>query len=528
MRRARIRSGRWEESPDFDPQQPPAIPGLTDLISIGGGTSATVYRAHEPAMQRWVAVKVLRVLVRDAAGRQAFERECQLAGRVGEHEYAADVFRGDFAGDRPYIVMRHYARGSLALRVTTSQHLPAAEAVQACTQVATALDYAHSLGILHRDVKPENILCATAKSVLADFGIATDRDAMATTLHHALTPAYAAPEVLQGMGWPASDVWSLAATLYALLAGHPPFYDPQRPDPRANMRALTGPMPSLGRPDVPQHLEETLARALIGESGARTGSARRFTEELNADLQRMGLPPVLLQPDRPDEGQAPLPQPADGQVQLDTTRRGAPAPATISPVPAPQVPTGPDPGVVGAGTPPLDAQPTNYQPTGASYRASPAPQTAVRRRVPRTLIAVAGAIVMILLVVVYIEGGTKPRAAAGPGAIPTSIRSSSPAAAASAKPPAPPTDVVAVPVTATSVQISWKGSARASLYKQVVISLGADGTPRVVPDQSPQVITGLGPGKPYCFAVGYVYDLQGHVSYSPQPACVHGGVAATG
>ena len=292
---------KGDQGQDFDPRQPPAVPGLTGLTLIGAADSATVYQAIEHAMRRKVAVKVLHALMHEARERQIFERECALAGQVGEHPHAADIYRSGFAGDRPYIVMRYYARGSLATLLGPAQLLPVGEAVTVCAHVATALQYAHDRGILHRDVKPENILRdAFGDPVLADFGIATERDAATMALRHVMTPAYAPPEVLRdGGGWPYSDVWSLAATLYALLTGHPPFYDRWQGDPRANMRALTGPLPPVTRPGVPGHLLQTLARALIGEPDNRTGSARKLAEELNSDLRLLGLPPVPIRFDMP-------------------------------------------------------------------------------------------------------------------------------------------------------------------------------------------------------------------------------------
>ena len=288
MRKSRNRGGPAE----FDPRQPPEIPGVTDLTLIGSGGSASVYKGQETALHRPVAVKILHAQLRDAKERSDFEGECRRAGQVGEHRYAADVYRPGFAADWPFLVMRYYARGSLASALGFARQRPAGEAITTCASVACALQYAHNLSIVHRDVKPENILAdAYGDPVLTDFGISTDLDGATKALRHAMTPAYAAPEVLQhGGGWPVSDVWALAATLYALLACHPPFYDPRRGDPQANLRALTGPLPPLGRQDVPGHVVDTLARALIGRHDARTPSAQRFAEELNADLALLGLP----------------------------------------------------------------------------------------------------------------------------------------------------------------------------------------------------------------------------------------------
>jgi len=293
---------------EFDPQEPPEIAGVTGLALVGRGGSASVYKGQETALGRTVAVKILHTQLREGDEQQAFRLECEHAGQVGEHPYAADVYRNGFAAGWPFLVMRYYARGSLAGTLRSAGQQPVAETLTTCANVATALQYAHNLGILHRDVKPENILCdALGDPALADFGIATGRDAASRTLRHAMTPAYAAPEVLQhGGGWPHSDVWSLAATLYALLAGRPPFYDPRQGDPQANLRALTGPMPPTGRPEVPRHVLETLSRALIGRPDTRTASARRFAEELNVSLELLGWPPVQIRVDGAATGALPV------------------------------------------------------------------------------------------------------------------------------------------------------------------------------------------------------------------------------
>jgi len=506
------KKARTRDGPGFDPRQPPAIPGVTGLTLIGGGGSATVYQGGEPAMRRKVAVKVLHALMSEAGERQVFEQECALAGQVGEHPYAADIYRSDFAGDRPYIVMRYYPRGSLATRLGPGQLLPVGEAVTACAHVATALQFAHNRGILHRDVKPENILCdAFGDPVLADFGIATERDAATMALRHVMTPAYAPPEVLRdGGGWPYSDVWSLAATLYALLTGHPPFYDRRQGDPRANMRALAGPLPPVTRPGVPGQLLQTLARALIGEPDSRTASPRLLAEELNASLRLLGLPPVPIRVDAQDEARPPAPP---------APQHAAPAAATVPPRGG-QHTTG---GLAGPA-------PTGYLSTSQAFRVQEAKPPA-RGRVPRSLIAAGGAVLVLVAgAAAYLLAGPRHPDPAGAAATATAAATTSAHAAGTAAAPSPPADVTAVSVSPTEARISWTDTAPAAQYKQVVISLGAGpgDRVRVVPDDSPQVVTKLTPDAPYCFAVGYIYAVTGNgaqASYSTvtSKACINGG-----
>jgi serine/threonine protein kinase len=509
MRKTRDRS----KNSQFDPQQPPEIPGVTSLTLIGGGGSASVYKGHEPAMRRAVAVKILHAQLREAKERQVFEGECERAGQAGEHPYAADVYRNGFAGDWPFIVMRYYTRGSMASAAGFARQ-PVGETLTICANVATALQYAHNLGILHRDVKPENILCdGYGDPVLADFGISTDRDAATRTLRHAMTPAYAAPEVLQhGGGWPHSDVWSLAATLYALLAGRPPWYDPRHGDPMANLRALTGPLPPLGRPDVPDHVSQTLARALIGRPDTRTASARRFAEELNADLRLLGLPPVSLRVDGDASPVPPMSAPVSGASPGLTTTTPPPGGhppqryVTTNSMPAGQV--------------------TGYMPTDQAYRVRESPpERRARKPMPKAVkaavAAVAGVAVLAVLAVAYLLAAPKHPAAnqSAPGGAAAAAAAAGGTAAA-----APPGDVTAVAVSQTTVRLSWKNTGPHASDANVIVSMGAGYKTRVLLNQSPQLITGLHPAEPYCFAVGY-YIASGDVAYSKvtAKACIRGG-----
>lgn len=510
----------------------PNIPGVTDLAVIAKGTSATVYRGEELAMHRKVAAKAMHYRLGDQAGRQAFEDECARAGEVGEHPCAATLYRSGFDGDRPYIVMQYYAGGSLASKLKAGYEFSVAEVLTTGVRIASALQFAHDLGILHRDVKPENILSdAFGDTVLADFGIAIDRDGPERDLRRRMTPAFAAPEVLQrGGGWPVSDVWSLAATLYALLAGRPPFYDPAQPDEAANQRALTGPLPALGRPDGPPHVTDTLARALIGEPDRRTVSARRLHDELRDDLSKLGVrpPPVSLAP-----AHAPAPAHVPAPTQPPAQRPATPpTPAHIPAAPAPTAPTPAAP----APTPAYLSSETGFLPTGEAFRVvKPAAGDPARPRSTgqpgrTTLLAIGGGVLAVavgLAAFALIEHRQQARTTANSGRANSSPAPSKASAPETAVPP-PPTEVTAVPVHGSAVQISWRDTAPPGRYRQVVISLGAGNKSYVVADRSPQVISGLDPAKPYCFAVGYVYNLSGAASYSTPPACIRGGVPGTG
>jgi len=510
----------------FDPGDPPEIPGVQDLTLVGGGGNASVYRGMETALRRTVAVKVLHVRMgtRDAEQRRVFDAECENAGQVGRHAYAADIYRRGFAGDWPYIVMPYYTHGSLAARLKASGPLAAGEALTACAGVATALQFAHNLGILHRDVKPENILGDSfGPPVLADFGISTARDEATRTVRHAMTPAYAPPEVIEhGGGWPTSDVWSLAATLYTLLAGHPPFYDPRQPDPRANLRAYAGPLPPTGRDDLPPEVEQALARALIGPPDARTTSARLFAEQLNDCLRLLGRPPVPVSNDgpRPDGGpaprlgQAPRPGPDSGGPRhpADGDRTGylSTGDFRVSGIPM--------------GGPSASGLPTGLLDSGQAFRPPPAARTRPRKAVlvgaGAVLLAGAGIGAYLLL---FGSPGRPASAMAASASAPASAGHGPKSAAGASA--ASPGQVTASLATATSVRLSWTNTVQAS---QVVVSLGSGVPVRVYANASPVTVSGLEPGQPYCFAVGYYLGVQGsqaQVAWSAVTAraCVNGG-----
>ncbi len=562
MRKTRAR-GR--QPAPFDPRLPPEIPGVTDLTPVGGGGSASVYKGQETALRRPVAVKILHTRLSDAKARAGFEGECERAGQVGEHPYAADVYRPGFTSeDWPYLVMRYYARGSLA-GALRGPGQPLSDTLATCANIACALQYAHNLSIVHRDVKPENILVdAYGEPALADFGISTDLDAATRTLRHAMTPAYAAPEVLQhGGGWPYSDVWSLAASLYALLSGHPPFYDHRRQDPRANLQALSGPLPPLGRPDVPDHVVATLSRALIGRHDTRTVSAQRLAEELNVNLEMLGAAPVPIRiepghetgqqaaaappwpasPVRlaaaPGRYEAPVRHQTEHPQGRHQTETGYPTTylsgGSFAAPPGPAAP--PEPAAAPGPAAPRDPYRTAYPTQGGSttgfidtghYRL-PNPQQEVqprRRRSPRLVLAGTAVAVLVILVVAYLMAAPKHPSASG--ARPSASATASSARtdpAGSAATVSPPQHVTAVADGDTSVRLSWTNAGTHAADSQVIVSMGSGYKTRALPNQSPQVITGLTPMQPYCFAVGYYVGSGRGVAYSKvtTSSCVNGG-----
>jgi serine/threonine protein kinase len=203
----------------------PLIDGFTDLVLIGRGGSASVYRARQVQLERDVAVKVLRPTNIDDRTRQLFDSERRLLGQLPKHQNIVTVFDSGFTQDAdPFLAMELCARGSLAALVKAQGPLSLEHGVRVAHRMISALDFAHRRSMIHRDVKPENILISDlGEPVLSDFGIASVLDSDGTATDRAFSPHHVAPELLRGVA-PAvtADLYSLGSTLFTLLTGRTP------------------------------------------------------------------------------------------------------------------------------------------------------------------------------------------------------------------------------------------------------------------------------------------------------------------
>jgi serine/threonine-protein kinase len=263
---------------------------------LGKGGMATVYRALQPSLGRSVAVKVLPpVLAGDETFVARFRREAMVVAGLA-HPNILPVY--DFGAFNGYlaIVMMYVLGGTLRTRL--GEPMPVTTAVRIVGQVADALSYAHERGIIHRDVKPTNILMARPDwALLADFGIAHLADHRTLTLTGGKfgTPQYMSPE--QAAGDPVdarSDLYSLGIVLYEMLSGRVPF---TAPTTLATLQQhLTTPPPpiSVFRRDLPPGLIEVLNRALAKSPAARFSSAAEFHEALAAALEPAALDATVV------------------------------------------------------------------------------------------------------------------------------------------------------------------------------------------------------------------------------------------
>nr|QEO73937.1 serine/threonine protein kinase [uncultured bacterium] len=255
----------WAPPPGEGAAPAVALPGYSDFRLVAHGGEGTVYRATQDGLGRDVAVKVLDVTDPDTISR--FHRELEITVRLGrQHPHIVTVLDTGVINGRPCIVMEYYDLGSLHDRLQQRGPLPVHEVIAAGIAVADALSFAHGEGILHRDVKPQNILVLPTSYVLADFGIARGADAAHTASLQMVSYRHAAPQMVDGQPPAATDdVWSLGSTLFTLLDGQPPFASdtPGEDTMLAYLGRVREASPrSLPRRDVPVELMAIILRCL--------------------------------------------------------------------------------------------------------------------------------------------------------------------------------------------------------------------------------------------------------------------------
>lgn len=271
-----------------------AVPGYRDLRQIGRGGFSVVYRAHQNQLDHTVALKVLSVEFIDAHVRRRFLREVHLTSRLTGHPNVVTVLDSGMTGSgRPYIAMEYFERGSLRDRLAAQGPLPLPDVPRIGVKIAGALGAAHQEGVLHRDVKPQNILVSRyGEPPLADFGTARLTAALEVSSHtDALTPYHTAPEILEGKTpLPACDIYSLGSSLYQLLSGQPPYQAEDGGIAALLLRVLNEEPPPIIRSDVPPAMVELLRRAMAKTPEARFPDAWTFTQALQRLQVEVGLP----------------------------------------------------------------------------------------------------------------------------------------------------------------------------------------------------------------------------------------------
>ena len=270
------------------------FPGFADVKEIGTGSLATVYRAREIDTNRHVALKLLNV--RDASPRaiESFQRESVALGALSAHPNIVTLFRTFPIPDGRPVLVLELCTAAVSDRLLGGTRLPVQEAVSIAIKIASALETAHRAGILHRDVKPQNMLVTEfGEPALADFGVAMLQSSTQTTAGlFDFTTLHAAPELLEGGATSAAtDVYELASTLYQLIAGESAFrsYDGESPA-SVILRILRDPVQPVVAAGVPVALSDLLIWAMSKDKDHRPPTAAEFAVELSQVEVEQGWP----------------------------------------------------------------------------------------------------------------------------------------------------------------------------------------------------------------------------------------------
>jgi serine/threonine-protein kinase len=255
---------------------------------LGAGGMATVYLAEDVRHQRRVAMKVLRPELAATLGHERFLREITTTANL-RHPHILPLYDSGDAGGFLYYVMPWVEGESLRERLIRQKQLPVDDALTIAREVADALGYAHARGVVHRDIKPDNILLEGGHAVVADFGIARALTAagperLTGTGVSIGTPAYMSPEQAAGDAEldGRSDLYSLGCVLYEMLGGQPPFTGPTAEVvTRQHLITEAAPITNL-RPTVPAAVAGALARTLAKNPADRFNAAAQFFEALSA------------------------------------------------------------------------------------------------------------------------------------------------------------------------------------------------------------------------------------------------------
>jgi serine/threonine protein kinase/N-acetylneuraminic acid mutarotase len=437
-----------------------AAAGFDDAVEVGRGGGGVVYRCYQKSLARSVAIKVLASDLEEE-DRERFLREGYAMGALSGHPNIVNILQvGVTEGHRPFIVMPYHAAGSLAERVHREGRIGWPEALRIGVKLCGALETAHRTGTLHRDIKPANVLFNDyGEPQLSDFGTARIAGGYKTvTGFFTGTLSYTAPEVLSGNPpTVVADVYSLGASIFALIAGNPPHERKGDEDLIAHyLRITSTPVPDLRPAGIPSDVCAAIEKAMSQEPGARQASAAEFGRELQLAQRHNGLtadPMALSEPGgHPEQTGGTEALPLSGAL-------GPPAPPGGGSVP---------PGGETAATPPPDPrmfahtssisqsslpwQVPPVPPVPQGPQSGPVPTVPPKRNRKRILIASAAAAAVLLLVIagVFIVSSSRETR--------------------NAEAPAPPSRPTA------EAQPDWRPIADARVARDAVAATEADGT----------------------------------------------------
>lgn len=284
---------------------------------IGEGGMARVYRGRDLRLNRSIAVKVLHShYATDAGFLQRFHHEAQAAANL-RHPNIVDVYDVGQDGDIHYIVMEYVEGSDLKGVIARNGPLPIEQAVAIAEAVARALEAAHRIGLVHRDIKPQNIIVGPQGQVkITDFGIAKSNlsTAMTDTGVTFGTADYISPEQARGQpATPRSDIYSLGITLYEMLTGRLPFTGDSAIGVAMQHVSTDPPPPRMYNPRIPPRLEALVLSALSKDANDRPATAQEFARLLSG-YREVGEQETVIRPSAPRPAPArPLPQPVAPQ-----------------------------------------------------------------------------------------------------------------------------------------------------------------------------------------------------------------------
>ncbi|HEY8545475.1 MAG TPA: protein kinase [Acidimicrobiales bacterium] len=279
----------------------PEIPGFRALSPLGYGPTSTIYSAQSDGLGRWVALTVYSSSLPNERAQRRFSRAFEVARRLGSHPNVVTMLESGLTGDgQPYVATEIYERGTLQSRIDARHHMTVDEVLHMGVQLAGALETAHRADVVHGGIHPARVLLSNeGDPAIADLGLVplVDRGGLAALVSP--MSFHAPPEVLEALPvTPATDVYALASTMYAALAGRAPY---QRGDDDTTaallVRILQEDVPPLNRIDAPKQLEEILRGALRSEPKDRPGRMMAFARQLQTCQKDLGLPvsnPVVL------------------------------------------------------------------------------------------------------------------------------------------------------------------------------------------------------------------------------------------
>lgn len=523
------------------------VAGYSDLVEVARGGDSIVFRARQVSLDRDVAIKVVQPDGDADAAR--FERELQITVRLGrQHPHIVTVIdTTTTTTGQPCLVMEFHDLGSLHDRLRDTGPLPVSDVVAAGTAVVDALAFAHSHGVLHRDVKPQNVLVLPTSYVLSDFGIARMADAGHTATLERFSYRHASPQVLDGLPpTEADDLWSLGSTMFTLLDGRSPFAssDPEDDTALSYLRRVRlGQRRELARSDVPDELVAFIEACLEADRDARPASASEALARLRGirtedrSWQPDALGDVSGAPSAPEIGvhepaapaaspgpasagafEAPLTSATRGSAKPPTTAAAEPEsePMTVAPsvlahvarerarteepehtgLLAEQLAPG-GPGGTGGTREPSEVAESDARPAGSPAR--------------RAMAFLGGAALVGVaigagaLVIDRLSGPDVVTETPAPAVIPSGDVSVPPSTDIEVSNPAlAPTDPVVVD-NGTSVDVSWGAPQQAVSY-YLVLQVADGAEPAVVSDLLPALVTqatveGLDPDAQACFAI---------------------------